>query len=71
MHVAPMGSALVRIRLEEAAREVGVLLIAFAPLDMAFTDRRSSFGTAALFFAIGALCFTVALVSEKRRFGHA
>ena len=28
-----------RIKLEEAGRQVVVLLIAFAPLDMAFTDK--------------------------------
>ena len=58
---------LISTRLEEAGREIGVLLIAFAPLDLAFAGGAGRIGFAALFFLIGTLCFIGALQIERRR----
>ena len=54
-------------RVEEAAREIGVLLIAFAPLDLAFSDARARYSAAVLFFTIGVLLFVTAIWLERRR----
>jgi len=49
-------------------REVGTLLIAFAPLDAALSERREHIaGFLLLFLGLGALLFVGALVLERRR----
>jgi len=58
-------------RIEEAMREIGVLLIAFAPLDTAFAGARSAIGWALLFFLAGLFLFGVALrMGRSRGRGH-
>jgi hypothetical protein len=56
------------VRIEEAVREIGVLLMALAPLDSAFSP---NFATAVpmllLFVALGATLFSYALWLERRR----
>ena len=60
----------VRERVEDAMREVGTLLIAFAPLDAAFNAERPYIVVLLLFFlSAGALFFTGALILERRRAG--
>jgi len=54
-------------RIEEAMREIGVLLIAFAPLDTAFAGGRPAVGWALLFFLAGLFLFGVALRMERSR----
>jgi peptidoglycan/LPS O-acetylase OafA/YrhL len=57
-----------RERVEEAAREIGVLLIAFAPLDVALNDARPfRWWILLLFLSLGLLFFVCALVAERRR----
>jgi hypothetical protein len=64
----PTNATTTRERLEEAAREIGVLLMAFAPLDVALTDRPSTRWTPLLlFFVTGVLFLGGALASERRR----
>ena len=53
-------------RLEDAAREIGTLLMAFAPLDAILTDAGRR-GSVLLLLLFGALLFTGALFFEKRR----
>ncbi len=49
-------------------REVGTLLIAFAPLDAALSERKEHIvGFLLLFLGLGALLFVGALVLERRR----
>ncbi len=58
----------VRERVEDAMREVGTLLIAFAPLDAAFNAERSYIVALLLIFlSAGALLFTGAIALEWRR----
>jgi hypothetical protein len=55
-------------RIEDALREIGTLLIAFAPLDAALTERREHVAVfLLLFLGLGALLFIGALVLERRR----
>ena len=58
---------LIRRRLEDACREIGILLVAFAPLDLAFSDATQRRGVAAFFAGVGVLAFCVAIVAEVRR----
>ena len=60
-------TATVQQRIEEAMREVGVLLIAFAPLDAAFTGGSRAARFAVAFFFGGLLLFAVAVGFERRR----
>jgi len=58
----------VRERVEHAMREVGILLIAFAPLDAAFSgDRPFVIALVLLFLGIGASLFTGAIMLERGR----
>jgi len=55
-------------RVEDAMREVGTLLIAFAPLDAALSERREHVAVfLLLFLGLGALLFVGALVLGRRR----
>lgn len=55
-------------RIEEGLREVGVLLIAFAPLDVALNHRQPGNLTfLSLFFGLGISLFAWALILERRR----
>ena len=55
-------------RIEDAMREVGTLLIAFAPLDAGLSERKEHIvGFLLLFLGLGALLFVGALVLERRR----
>ena len=55
-------------RIGDAMREIGTLLIAFAPLDAALTERREHVAVfLLLFLGLGALLFIGALVLERRR----
>ena len=59
-----------RERIEDAMREVGTLLIAFAPLDAALSEGRGQMNTLAfllLFFGLGSLLFVGAVLLERRR----
>ena len=48
-------------------REVGTLLIAFAPLDAALAERPGKTGLLLLFMIVGVLLFMVSLLLERRR----
>jgi len=54
-------------RLEDAIREVGTLLIAFAPLDAALAERPGSTGLLLLFMVFGVLLFIGSLLIERKR----
>jgi hypothetical protein len=54
-------------RIEEAMREIGVLLVAFTPLDAAFTPGAQMGGRWLLFLLIGILLFAMALLMERIR----
>ena len=55
-----------RRRIEEGMREVGILLIAFAPLDAVLAER-PAVGVLLFFLLLGIALFTTALVLEWRR----
>ena len=57
----------VQERLEDAMREVGTLLIAFAPLDAALAERPGRTGLLLLFMLYGVLLFIGSLLLERRR----
>ena len=57
--------------MQEGAREIGVLLITFAPLDVAFADAPSRYVAGSLFLLIGMLLFGVSLFAEVRSGPHA
>ena len=59
----------VQERVEDAMREVGTLLITFAPLDAALTESRSVARVLLLFFflLIGVVLFAASLWLERRR----
>ena len=57
----------VQERLEDAMREVGTLLIAFAPLDAALAEQRGKTGLLLLFMIVGVLLFLVSVLIERRR----
>lgn len=54
-------------RLEDLLREVGTLLIAFAPLDAAYANTGSAGRTALAFLAIGLVTVIIAVILESRR----
>ena len=53
---------------EDAMREVGTLLIAFAPLDAALAERPGKTGLLSLFMIVGVLLFIGSLLIERNRF---
>ena len=55
-----------RNRVLEGAREVGVLLIAFAPLDAVLIESRGARSTPLLFLVLGCFLFVTALIAEWR-----
>ena len=58
-----------RQRLEELLREVGTLLIAFAPLDVTLGNSREFRWQWLLLFALlGISLFMTAVIAERRRF---
>lgn len=54
-------------RLEDLLREVGTLLIAFAPLDAAYASAGNAGRTALLFLAAGLVMVIIAVILETRR----
>ena len=57
-----------RERLEDLFREIGTLLLAFAPLDAVLWGERADRTSLVLtFVVIALLLITIAIVSEKRR----
>jgi hypothetical protein len=56
----------VRERVEDGMREVGTLLMTFAPLDAALAQPRA-LGGLLIFLLVGAFFFTLAVVLEARR----
>ena len=59
---------IIRRRLEELCREVGALLIAFAPLDAALaSDQPNRWGWLLLFLSLGAFLTVYAMIEEIRR----
>jgi hypothetical protein len=54
-------------RVEDAMREVGTLVMAFAPLDAAFADGDARVSRLLLFGAYGLLLFVGSLWLERRR----
>lgn len=63
----PARSRLLADRILEAVREIAVLLLAFAPLDVALGPSRRSTGTLLIFLGIGLFLFATALAVEWRR----
>jgi membrane protein implicated in regulation of membrane protease activity len=57
----------IRQRIEEAMREIGVLLIAFGPLDAAFSSEAPAPVWWLLFLFLGLALFVTALLTEWRR----
>jgi len=53
-------------RLLEGLREIGVLLMAFAPLDAVLVESAAVRGTLLLFLALGCFLFGAAVVLEWR-----
>jgi hypothetical protein len=67
MRRRPSGS-LGKQRLEELGREVGALLIAFAPLDFVLGGADGTqFWSMLLFLFLGALLYTMAVITERGR----
>jgi hypothetical protein len=59
-------------RIEDAAREIGTLLIAFAPLDLVLAgELRHRWPVLLLFLTVGALLLGAALRSERGRLRRA
>ncbi len=56
----------VRERIEDALREIGTLLITFAPLDAVIGERRA-LGLLLLFALLGAFLLILAIVLERSR----
>ena len=66
----PSDTRSVRERIEEAAREIGLLLMAFAPLDTAVGAAQGQKTGSTLFSALVGLClFVGAMAMEQRRRG--
>jgi hypothetical protein len=65
----PKKAARVGERILEGLREVGVLLVAFAPLDMAIGEKplADSWPILVMFFLAGLTMFVMALILEWRR----
>jgi hypothetical protein len=62
------GTQVLKMRVEEALREIGVLLITFAPLDAALVWDTPGHRTGPLIFlAIGVIVFAVSVYLESRR----
>ena len=60
--------SLARQRLEELGREIGALLIVFAPLDFALGGvEAAQWWRVLLFLIFGALLFVAAVIAERRR----
>jgi len=57
-------TATMQQRVEEAVREIGVLLIVFAPLDAAFSAGPETRGLWLPFLLIGLLLFVAAIFTE-------
>jgi hypothetical protein len=57
----------VQERLEDAMREVGTLLITFAPLDAALAEGSGTAGKFLSFVIVGAALFAGSLWLERRR----
>jgi hypothetical protein len=58
----------VRLRIEEALREMGLLFMTFAPLDGAINADRPTVGFWALtFLALGVIVFMIGVTIERRR----
>jgi C4-dicarboxylate-specific signal transduction histidine kinase len=53
-------------RIEEAMREIGMLLLAFAPLDAVLAEPART-GRLLLFFCFGIFLFIAAVLLERRR----
>lgn len=64
----PAKARLLRDRILEAAREIAVLLLAFAPLDVALSPSpiRSTAGPLLFFIGLGLFLFAATLVFEWR-----
>jgi hypothetical protein len=62
------GSGALRRESSKRMREVGVLLIAFAPLDAVFSGGPRALRWMLLCFSFGVLLFIAALVLERTRF---
>jgi hypothetical protein len=57
-----------RARIEEAVREIGVLLVALAPLDSVFSqDALAAMPILLLFVTVGVTLFLVAIWMERTR----
>ena len=56
-----------RERIEEVAREIGTLLVAFAPLDAMLGDYRLQWKWMSLFFIFGLIFIAASLISEHKR----
>jgi hypothetical protein len=57
----------VQERLEDAMREIGTLLVAFAPLDAALADQPGQGGRLLQFMIFGVLLFAGSVLLERRR----
>jgi hypothetical protein len=56
-------------RIEEAFREIAVLFVALAPLDVVLgADRPDAVRNGLIFVATGVILFVVALLSERKGF---
>ena len=56
-------------RIEEALREIAVLFIALAPLDVFLIEGRpTAIRNGLIFVAVGLMMFVIALVMERKRF---
>ena len=69
MQMTPARERTIAHRLEEGAREMGVLLMVFAPLDYAFANSSEHASVVVLFFGAGLVVFSAAVISEIRRGG--
>lgn len=56
-----------RKRVEDFGREVGTLLLAFAPLEIALSEARRRWYVLLFFLILGAILFITAIASERRR----
>ena len=59
--------AKLRERIEDIAREIGTLLVAFAPLDAVLGDYRLQWKWMSLFFIFGLIFIAASLISEDKR----
>lgn len=62
------GRPTTRERLEDLLREIGTLLLAFAPLDVALSSERPNrWPILLLFLSLGMFFLAIALLAERRR----